>query len=144
MSTMLSKKRQGTLTADAITVGTPRSTAGMTAPPRWLSHQQQDETQHANATQVSSSDESTSHARCTTIEDADLENFQVVVGDGAQRLPCNDSIHEHVMNTRGQEDIAFPAMTEFGTGTTPGDTAAVFIDTAQHGDRRNPGFLLTL
>ena len=58
--------------------------------PLRLSHQQQDETQHANATQVGSSDESTSHAWCTTTENADLEKFQVVIGDGAERLPSND------------------------------------------------------
>ena len=57
-----------------------------------LSHQHQDETQHANAIQASFSDESTSHEWCTTTENADSEKFQVVIGDGAERPPSNDEI----------------------------------------------------
>ena len=62
-------------------------------------------------------------------ENADLENCQAVVGDGAERPPSNDEIYEHGTNEKVQEDIAFPAMMETGNGTIPGHTA-VFIDTA--------------
>ena len=39
-----------------------------------------------------------------------------------------DKVREDGKNTQVQEDIAFPAMMEIGTSTSPGDTA-VFIDT---------------
>ena len=119
-----------TATADA-TVNCCRNSTehGWNDCPLRLPHQQQNETQHANAIQVSSSDEYISHAWCTTTENADSEDFQVVVGDGAEHPPRNDEMYEHVTNTKVLEDVAFPAMMEIGTGTTPGDTA-VFIDTA--------------
>ena len=64
-----------------------------------------------------------------TTENADLEIFQVVVGDGTECSSSQDKIRQDAKNTQVQEDIAFPAMMEIGTGTPPGDTA-VFIDTA--------------
>ena len=79
------------------------------------SHQKSDDTYHVNAANVSSQRGCIPHAWCTTTENADSENFQVVIGD---------EIHEHVTNTKVQEDIAFRAMMEIGTDTTPVDTAA--------------------
>ena len=65
----------------------------------------------------------------TTTENADLESFQVAVGDGAECSSSQDKMREYRKNTQVQEDIAFPAMMEIGTSTPPGDTA-VFLDTA--------------
>ena len=87
------------------------------------SHQESDDTYHVNAAQVSSQRECISHAWCTITENTDLENFQVVVEDSAERPPSNDEIYEHVTNTKVQEDIAFLAKMEIGTDTTPVDTA---------------------
>ena len=64
-----------------------------------------------------------------TTENADLEIFQVVVGDGTECSSSQDKIRQDAKNTQVQEDIAFPAMMEIGTSTPHGDTA-VFIDTA--------------
>ena len=61
---------------------------------------------------------STSQAWCTSTENAELENFQVVVGDGAVS-PSHDEMQNYT---------AFPAMMKIVTSTPPGDTA-VFIDT---------------
>ena len=116
-------------TVVAITSRTPRSTAGGTAPFATLTNRR-DKNQHANTTHDSPAKESTSQAWCTSTEDADLENFQVVVGDGAEsrsiEMPGN---------------ISFPANMEVQTNTLPGDTA-VLIDTAAsghiYGDRRIP------
>ena len=77
------------------------------------------EKQHADTTRASPAEASTSQAWCTSTENAELENFQVVVGDGAES-PSHDEM---------QKDIAFPAMVEIGTSTPPRGTA-VFIDTA--------------
>ena len=93
------------------------------------SHQESEGTYHVSAAQVSSQRECIFHAWCSITENADLENFQVVIGDGAERPPSNDEVYEHVTNTKVQEDVAFPAMMDIGTDTTPVDTA-VFIDTA--------------
>ena len=93
------------------------------------SHQESDGTYHVNAAQVSSQREFISHAWCSITENADLENFWFVIGDGAERPPSNDEVYEHATITKVQEDVAFPAMMGIETDTTPVDTA-VFIDTA--------------
>ena len=58
-----------------------------------------------------------------------MDKFQAVIRDGAERPQRNDEIYDHVTNTKVHKDIAFPAMMEIRTGTTPGDKA-MFIDTA--------------
>ena len=75
-------------------------------------HQESNDTYHVNAAQVSSQRERISHAWCSITENADFENFQVVVGDGAERPPSNDEVYEHVTNTKVQEDVAFLTMME--------------------------------
>ena len=100
--------------------------------PLRLSHQQSDDTQHANAVLVGATEGNMFHAWCTQVaitENADLESVQVVVGEGAEYSPNHDQIREDGTNTQVQEDIAFPAMMDIGTCTPPGD-AAVFMDTA--------------
>lgn len=81
-----------TATADATTVETPQSTAGMTAPfasrinklmkPIMLM-----------LLRLFSTVESTSHAWYTTTENADLESFEVIIGDGAERPTSGDEIY---------------------------------------------------
>ena len=70
-------------------------------PLRFL-HQQTDETQHD--THVSLAEASTAHAWCTTTENADLECFQVVVGDGAECSSSQDKMREDGKNTQVHED----------------------------------------
>ena len=72
-----------------------------------------------------------SHAWCTITENADLENFEVVIGDGAERPPSNDEICGHVTNTKAQADVASPAMMEIGTDTTPVDMQCSLIQQRQ-------------
>ena len=81
-----------TATADAITAGTLLSAAGMTAPFATRTRKVTART-HVNAAQVSSPRECISHAWCTITENAGLENFQVVIGDGAERPPSNDEMY---------------------------------------------------
>ena len=106
-----------TATADAIAAGNPLSTAGTTAP-------------FATRTREVTTRTVLMLHRSVPNENADLENFQLVIGGGAERPPSNDETYEYATNKKVQgEHIAFRAMTEIGTGTTPGDTA-VFIYTA--------------
>ena len=98
------------------------------------SHQQRDDTQHANAALVGATEGSVSHAWCTQVEkteNADLESFQVVVGNGAECSPSRDKRYDEA-NTRVQEDVAFPAMMGIGIRTPPGDTAVVIDTAASH------------
>ena len=58
-----------------------------------------------------------------------MDNFQVDIGDGVERLANNDEVYENVTNTNVQDDVAIPPKMEIGTNTTSVDTA-VLIDTA--------------
>ena len=61
-----------------------------------LSHQQSDDTQHANAAPVGAAEITIFHAWCTqveTTENANLESFQVV-GNGAECSPSRDKMYQ--------------------------------------------------
>ena len=70
--------------------------------PLRLSHQQSDDIQHANAALVGAAEGTISHAWCTqieTTENANLESFQVVVGNDAECSRSRDKMY-HGENTQ--------------------------------------------
>ena len=93
-----------TATADAITAGTLLSTAGMTAPFAIRTRKVTTRTMLMLHRSVPNGNVFLTHGA----RSPRTPNLEVVIGDGAERPRINDEIHEHVMNTKVQEDVAFP------------------------------------
>ena len=90
-----------TVTADIIYCRTSTEHCWHDCPLR-LSHQQSDDIQHANAALVGAAEGTISHAWCTqieTTENANLESFQVVVGNDAECSRSRDKMY-HGENTQ--------------------------------------------
>ena len=94
----LAEMTEITSTADVITAATPLSTAGMIA---LFTYRTSDDTQHAHEL-VGAAEGTISHAWCTqieTTENANLESFQVVVGNDAECSRSRDKMY-HGENTQ--------------------------------------------